>query len=144
METRSNLPSFTSLIFDTNVFISTFVFPGFSAKVYDFCSIRFTLFTSEWILDELERKLALPKFRCSAERRATIIPTLRERNELIFPENELPSLYRDPDDNHILQLAQFINADFIITGDAGLLELVNFDGTAILSPREFHDRYIEQ
>jgi putative PIN family toxin of toxin-antitoxin system len=144
METRPSLSSSTVIILDTNILISTFAFPGFSAKVHDFCAVNFKLVTSEWILNELDGKLGLPKFRCSIERRSAINETIRIRHRVVFPDNELPTTCRDPDDNHILQLAQFINADFIITGDRDLLDLINFEKTKILSPREFYDRYIQQ
>ncbi|GAB3925335.1 putative toxin-antitoxin system toxin component, PIN family [Larkinella terrae] len=144
METRPSISASTVIVFDTNVFISTFAFPGFSANVHDFCAVNFQLFTSEWVLNELDRKLGLPKFRCSIERRSAINETLRIRHKVVVPDNELPSICRDADDNHILQLAEFVNADFIITGDRNLLDLVQFDSTEILSPREFYDRYIQQ
>ncbi|GAB3914929.1 putative toxin-antitoxin system toxin component, PIN family [Larkinella knui] len=143
MEMSPALSASTVIVFDTNVFISTFVFPGFSAKVHDFCAVNFQLFTSEWILNELDRKLGLPKFRCSTERRSAINELLRIRHQVVFPDNELLAACRDPDDNHILQLAQFVNADFIITGDRDLLDLVQFGAIEILSPREFCDRYIQ-
>ena len=56
METPLRLPATTSIIFDTNVLISTFVSPGFAANVYDFCALHLELFTSEWILIGLSQK----------------------------------------------------------------------------------------
>ncbi|RCR70302.1 putative toxin-antitoxin system toxin component, PIN family [Larkinella punicea] len=144
METRPSLLASTVIVFDTNVFISTFVFPGFSAKVHDFCAVNFQLFTSEWILNELDEKLGLPKFRCSIERRSAINEIIRIRHQVVFPDSELPTVCRDADDNHILQVAQFVDADFIITGDRDLLDLITFEKTQILSPREFYNRYIQQ
>lgn len=144
METRPELSAATSIVFDTNVFISTFVFPGFSAKVHDFCAVNFKLFTSEWILDELTTKLELPKFRCPAERRSAVIHTIRMRHKVVLATNELPVACRDADDNHILQLAEFVRADFIITGDADLLDMLKFGETEIVSPRVFYERYIHQ
>jgi len=57
----------------------------------------------------------------------------------IYPDNPLPDICRDPDDNHILQLAQYIEADYIITGDKDLLILEQFEGTLIISPSDFND-----
>ena len=44
---------------------------------------------------------------------------------------------RDPEDDHILELAVNGDASFIITGDADLLVLNPFRGIRILSPSEF-------
>ena len=51
-----NLTPSTRVVFDTNVLISTFVFPGFAANVYDHCALHFELYTSEWILSEFDKK----------------------------------------------------------------------------------------
>jgi predicted nucleic acid-binding protein len=49
---------------------------------------------------------------------------------------------RDPDDLPVLGTAVAGNANVLVTGDDDLLTLREFQGMAILSPREFHDRYL--
>ena len=44
---------------------------------------------------------------------------------------------RDPEDDHILELAVNGNATYIVTGDADLLVLNPFRGVKILTPAEF-------
>ncbi|GAB3498855.1 putative toxin-antitoxin system toxin component, PIN family [Spirosoma knui] len=142
METSPRLPASTSLVFDTNVLISTFVFPGFAADVYDHCALHFELYTSEWILSEFNEKLEY-KFGYSSERRNRIISTIQDRHIMITPTNELPTASADPDDNHVLRAALFVKADFLITGDKEhLLPLKRVETTEIVSPREFHERYM--
>lgn len=142
METPLRLSAVTSIIFDTNVLISTFVYPGFSVAVYDYCAIHFDLYTSEWIINEFDEKMAT-KFNYSSERRKRIVDVIRERHTVVEPLNELPTDSRDPDDNYILQVALFVRASFLITGDEKhLLVLEKIGYTEIISPRAFFNRYI--
>lgn len=141
METPLRLLASTSVVFDTNVLISTFVFPGFAAGVYDFCAIHFELYTSEWIVNEFDRKLE-EKFGYSPERRSQIIDVIRERHTVVVPTNEMPTDCRDADDNNVLQASLFINADFLVTGDRDLLDLNRVGTTTIISPKAFSELYI--
>lgn len=129
------------IIFDTNVLLSALLFPGFSAKVYDFCSAQYNIISSNWLLEELAEKLT-GKFNLTDQQTETYITLLRERMAVIHPFNELPDACRDADDNHVLQVADYILADCIVTGDKDLLVLVTYKQTQILSPREFYDRYM--
>lgn len=132
----------TRVVLDTNILISTFVFPGFSARVYDFCAIYADLYTSEWILSELDEKME-NKFKYNHERRQRISQTIRERHTVVYPTNQLPTDSVDPDDNNVLQAALFVDANFLITGDEKhLLPLKKVGNTEIVSPRDFYDRYI--
>jgi hypothetical protein len=131
----------TRIVFDTNILISTFVFPGFAAKVYDHCALHFGLYTSEWILSEFNKKME-QKFRYKPEQRKQIIDTIRERHIVAFPTNDLPTNSRDPDDNNVLQVALFVEADFIITGDQDLLDLGKVNNTEIVNPKAFFERYM--
>ncbi len=142
METPLRLPASTSVVFDTNVLISTFVFPGFAAEVYDFCAIHFELYTSEWILNEFDRKLE-NKFGYSSERRLRIIDIIRERHTVTVPNNTMPTDCRDVDDNNVLQASLFVSADFLIAGDIDLLDLNRIDMTTIISPKVFYELYIQ-
>lgn len=46
---------------------------------------------------------------------------------------------RDPKDNFLLDLIDFSQADFLVTGDADLLALNPFMTARILSPSEFEE-----
>ena len=131
------------IIFDTNVLLSAMLFSGFSTKVYDFCVARYNIITSDWLLDELEEKLS-GKFKLSDEQVEEILSILRERMAVIHPFNELPDACRDADDNNVLQLADYMQVDCIITGDKDLLVLEKYKETLILTPRQFYDLYIEK
>ncbi len=130
------------IVFDTNVLLSSLLFPGFSTKVYDFCAAQYNLISSNWILEELEEKLT-GKFKLSDEQAERYLSLLHERMAVVYPFNELPTICRDADDNHILQVADYIKADYIISGDKDLLVLGNYEQTKIVSPRQFYDLNIE-
>jgi len=130
------------VIFDTNVLLSSLLFPSFSTKVYDFCVVSYNIFSSDWLLDELSEKLT-GKFKLTDEQAEEYLNLLKERMAVVHPFNDLPDACRDADDNHVLQLADYIQADCIITGDKDLLILEKYQETQILSPRHFYTTYIE-
>ena len=49
----------------------------------------------------------------------------------------IPIICRDVKDNAILQLCEYIEADYLLTGDKDLLTLNNFNKTSILKPSAF-------
>jgi putative PIN family toxin of toxin-antitoxin system len=104
---------------------------------------HFNVISSDWLFDELEEKL-LGKFKLSEVQTENFIALLQERTAVVHPFNELPDACRDVDDNHVLQLADYIQADCIITGDKDLLVLESFKKTQIFSPREFYDKFIDR
>ena len=130
------------IVFDTNVLLSALLFSGFSTKVFDFCVARYNLISSDWLLEELEEKLT-EKFKLTDAQADTYMSLLRERMAIVHPFNELPEDCRDTDDNHVLQVADYMNVDYIITGDKDLLVLERYKHIQILSPRQFYDFYIE-
>jgi uncharacterized protein len=142
MQQSPSLPNTTSIVFDTNVLISAFVFKKFAGDVYQYCAERYSLYTSEWILAELSRKLASPKFKIPPVLQDAILLQVRADATVLYPTNALPTNSRDLDDNPILQVALFINADFLITGDDDLLELTRIDMVEIIRPRKFFEQYI--
>ena len=142
METPLRLPASTLVVFDTNLLLSAFIFKKFSGEVYQYCADRYSLYTSEWMLAELFRKLESRKFKLPLTLQKSILEQVTKDAKLVFPTNDLPTDSRDPDDNNVLQIALFVKANFIITGDRDLLDLKEVGGVTIISPSDFHERYI--
>ena len=88
-------------------------------------------------MDELRAVLAR-KFGVSAERIAEIDTRLRTYEVEPIPRR-LPDLaIRDPSDLVVLASAISVRAEFLVTGDADLLELrIGVRRPRIVSPREF-------
>ena len=136
------LPHDTRIVFDTNGLLSAFVHKKFAGEVYECCAEQYQLFTSEWILDELNEKLS-NKFKLPIQLRQEIADRLRSDAQIATPTNSMPTNSPDSDDNNVLRVALFVNADFLITGDQKhLLPLKQIAEMAIISPREFYERYI--
>ena len=124
------------IVVDTNVLISAFVFGGNAEQVLEKVLTSEELIASAFILDELNRILS-QKFEIPEDKILRIMANLTQVSLVLSPDNQLPSVCRDPDDNNILQLAAFCNADFIVTGDKDLLILGSFGRTLIVSPASF-------
>jgi uncharacterized protein len=60
---------------------------------------------------------------------------LRELGEWVKPKIQITAC-RDPQDNHLLELAIAGKADMILTGDADLLVLHPFQGVKIVCPAQ--------
>lgn len=56
---------------------------------------------------------------------------------LIEPNGTIPVISDDPDDNNILLLAEFSEADLIISGDKDLYALKSYHGIPIIKPSDF-------
>ena len=89
-------------------------------------------------MKELAEVLLRPKFtRCIArDQIAVLLARLGAITENV-PIIHYVTACRDPEDDKFLDIAVNGNAGYLITGDADLLALHPFRGTAILTPRAF-------
>ncbi|MFD2570155.1 putative toxin-antitoxin system toxin component, PIN family [Spirosoma soli] len=135
-ETALRLPASTSIVFDTKVLISAFIFKGYADQVYRYCAERYILYTSEWMLDKLKDVLSREKFRLPPTLQEEIIAQIKADSQVVIPVNQLPTNSPDPDDNYVLQTALSVQANFLITGDEKhLLLLKQVQTTEIIAPR---------
>ena len=123
------------IILDTNVIIAAFASRGLCYAVFELCLDRCEIVLSEEILREvlmnLNCKIKLPLPQCEL-----IVSYLRE-NCFVSEIDELEAtLCRDKNDVHILGLAQSSSAEYVITGDKDLLDLVNYKSAKIITPRQ--------
>lgn len=126
------------IILDTNVIIAAFAARGLCSAVFELCLDRFDVVLSEDILQETSDHLQ-DKIKLSATGSAAVISYLRKNCAISAIDTVDTAICRDPNDLHILGLAQRSSADFIITGDKDLLALVEYKSTKIVAPREFWD-----
>ena len=129
------------VVLDTNVLISAFLFKGFAALVYDHCEINETVYISPWILQEFSDNLFY-KFEVEEGKIRKFERKILFGGYNITPQAPLPDISEDKDDNNILQLADHVDAEFLITGDKGLLSLESYKDTSIVSPRYFYNHFI--
>jgi uncharacterized protein len=130
------------VVLDTNVFVSGLINPkGAPAAILrSLRAKRFTLISSPPINEEIVEVLNRPYLRDRYGLGARIFDVsfiLWELAELVI---DLPDVKAssDPDDDKFLATAVAGQAEYLVTGDVGhLLNLHNYEGVAIISPREF-------
>jgi uncharacterized protein len=130
------------VVFDTNILFSAFAFKGgLCDQVFRACLRRCEMATCEHILGELHRHLT-GKTELSAAEIQDALEIVRDAGPLVVPAVVPPGACRDPQDLPILGAALAAHADVLVTGDKDLLVLGTFAGIPILSPREFHTRFV--
>jgi len=125
------------VVFDTNIFVSALVLPGSRAEeaLTRVMEGRDHLILSKPILDELLGVLAR-KFGRDREELAQVAIWLGELAEWVRPTQK-SSVAADEADNRILECALAGKAEIIVTGDKGLLEIDEFEGTRIITLRDY-------
>ncbi len=124
------------IILDANVIIAAFAARGLCSAVFELCLDRFEIVLSEEILKETFTNLNR-KIKLSAEQCEKIIYYLKGHVTVSDVDNVDKSACRDVNDLHVLGLAQCSQADYMVTGDQDLLDLIRHNNTKIVLPREF-------
>ena len=126
------------VVFDTNVLVSAFVTEGVCSKLLGRARRRqFQLITCPFILKELEAILSKKISATKRETRQVLRILAEAMSALVQPAQPVSGICRDPDDDPILSCTLAASADYLVTGDSDLLELRDFRGTRIVSPRDF-------
>jgi uncharacterized protein len=132
------------VILDTNILLSALLAPhGKPAQIIAaWKKKRFQIAFCAEILTELREVAQCPFFR--ARLRASLADSLAASlYDLGEFYEELPSTTGAPDakDNFLLALATVSQADFLVTGDKGLLSLKHYKATRIITPVKFVEVY---
>src|SRR5215213_2649844 len=131
-------------VLDINVIVSALILSrGIPSTIWlAWQAQQFELISSDGILIELQEKLELPKiserYAISPQDISAILNLLRSQARLIqVPISEQRPVTIDPEDNLVLATGRLAQAEYLVTGDRGLLDLVEYEGMKIISPREF-------
>jgi len=130
-----------NIVLDTNVILSAFLTEGIAHKVFNHCLINHNIYVSEYIIDELTRILK-SKFKVSINDVKEFVEFINSNLIVALPENEIPDICRDINDNQILQLADFVKANKIISGDKDLLVIKEYGNIEIISPRDYFNIHL--
>lgn len=126
-----------SVVFDTNIYISSVVFGGKPGDIYLIAlNGEIDLYISTLIKKEVKDCLQL-KFNWETEKVHDYIEQISRVTHLMETDNTLQGVCRDPEDDHVLSLATTANADYIVSGDKDLLTLKVFNGIKILNAASF-------
>jgi putative PIN family toxin of toxin-antitoxin system len=126
------------IVIDTNIFISSFFWGGTPRKIIErIIEGKDKLFICKEILQEVASVMARPKFNVSNEYIVRFIHSIEEIADYIILTGIVEQICRDSEDDKILECALLANVDYIITGDADLLILKEFQGIKIITPNEY-------
>lgn len=128
------------VVFDTNVFISAFLFRGKPRYALDLAiEGKIKLFLSDDILLEINNVLERQKFALNKYKVKLILTEIESLCALVYPEQKIINKCRDRDDHIILECALKGNVKYIVTGDEDLLSLKTFQTVKIVNPSDFLD-----
>lgn len=124
-------------VLDTNVIVSGLGWRGVPAAILDaVADDRLVLVTSAPLLAELRRVLEYPRLAKVIQGGAQLADLVAASGVVVSPSRVL-TVVRDDDDNRVLEAAIEGAADYIVSGDADLLDLGSFQGIPIITPGEF-------
>jgi putative PIN family toxin of toxin-antitoxin system len=129
------------IVADTNTVVSGLLWSGPPRQLIDLCRRRVaTLCTSHTLLAELAEVVGRDKFvRRLQAAELSAGELLRDYSGLVTlvePAPLLKPVSRDPDDDHVIACALGANADWIVSGDADLLDLGSWQGIEIVNAGE--------
>lgn len=130
------------VVLDTNALISAYLFRqrlGTIARLIqeDYIVPCFVVST----FAELETVMKYPKFIKTFRRNQTtpehILAKIANKSIILPDPQEIPNFPLGLFDNYVLASAAVNNADYLVTGDKGLLGLKTFENIPIVSPQQF-------
>jgi|SRR3989338_9638742 len=125
-------------VLDTNIFVSGIHWSGASEKVLRSWFLnKFLLISSPEIVDEFVGTMISFKVPMKIEDIAWWESLILEKSDFIVPKKKIDVVKNDPDDNKFLEAALEGKADYVVTQDRHLLDLKEFEGVKIVTPKEF-------
>lgn len=131
------------VVLDANVLLSGLV-TGTSTPqriVQLWSDDQFDLVASDHILDGVERALLKPYWqrRLDLTQIQDRLTRLRRIVDVVSPTDDVHGVAEDDEDDLVLATAVAAEADYLVTGDKYLLDIEEFRGIRIVSPRAFLD-----
>ena len=125
------------IILDTNIWVSFVIGKRLREVERVLKSSCSEVFVCEKLLQEVNNTLLKPKLQkyVSAERKNVLLYYMAACSLAVVYEKTMRS--RDANDDYLLDLAQLVNADYLITGDNDLLVLQQHYQTKILPFKDF-------
>jgi len=127
-----------NVLLDANVLISAIAGRGLCEAVVEYCLEEHEIIVSEELVQDVREKL-LTKLKVSPTVVAEFCQLLMDNGRCLQAVCVSANACRDPDDLHLLGLAEAGRAAFLVSGDRDLLVLDHYQGTRIVTPRQFWD-----
>ncbi len=126
------------VVFDTNIWVSALAFRGRVHELLDRLILKeFKVAISPELLTETLRVLGSRKFNIPPEVLTTRDDEIRKLCLMVYPTQRLHVIKADPTDDRVLECAMAAKAEIIVSGDAHLLSLGEYQGIRILDPAVF-------
>ena len=129
-------------VVDSSVWISAFQFGGTPLNALHLALEEHQLSSCEQILHEIRRVLT-ERFNWSEAQFDSVLAEFSIGLIQVETPGKLSGICRDPNDDAILECAVLAGADLIVTGDKDLLDLREYQGIRIVTPRQFLDEFSE-
>jgi putative PIN family toxin of toxin-antitoxin system len=127
------------LVIDTNILISGLMsVNSLPQQVFDYATSQAILLMSDEVQSEIENVISRPKLQkyITLERRTKFLSELSQQVERVTINQQIRAC-RDPKDDKFLELAVCGEANYIIPGDADLLDLHPFQNISIIKAASF-------
>lgn len=125
------------VVIDTNVFISAFGWGGRPLEVIELLENReIRNCVTEEIIEEFVSAVSYSKLDFPKKLQTNILEFILAYSDIYTTKKHL-SITSDPKDNKFIECALTANAEFIITGDKGLLSVKQLKGVTIITPDDF-------
>ena len=126
------------LVVDTNVLVSAFLWQGTPGKLIELAGEKeCQLFTSRTLIDELaevlQRKKLAKQVQSTGLTVAQMLHNFQRLATTVTARRLAQQVSRDTDDDAVLACALAAQADLIVSGDADLLVLKQFQGIRIVT-----------
>jgi len=131
------------VIFDTNVWISFLIGRRLSSIKKHLINSQIVIISTKQLLNEIKEVTGRARLKKHFPQESVI--ELLEFLETIAETVEIKPthfLNRDPKDNFLLDLIDFSQADYLVTGDKDLLVHNPFKSATILTPADFEKALI--
>jgi putative PIN family toxin of toxin-antitoxin system len=127
------------VVLDTNVMVSALLFKGSLSKIVDHWKEgKFIPLLSKETFNEFKAVLEYPKFSLTRQEiKAIIEEEVLPFFEIVDAPGKIGKICRDSDDDKFIACAASGAADFIVSGDRDLLDMVKCKSVKIISASEF-------
>jgi uncharacterized protein len=125
------------VVLDTNICISSVLGGKLKVIIDEWKAGKFKLIVSEAIAREYLDVINRPKFKIPQIEIVTVTEYLLQHAEFVTPDEQIVVVVADPTDNKFLEAAVVGKVNYIVSGDAHLLELGSFREIPIIKAVDF-------
>jgi hypothetical protein len=133
------------IILDCNIWISFLIGHQTNSIQQILTDMRFDVYICDELLEEIHEVSSRPKIltRIGNDELDDFFRIIYAFCQMAKIERQAQSKIRDPKDLYLLSLAESIEADYIVSGDADLLDLQQHGQTKMIKLVDFKARFLE-